>query len=458
MSGSPGDERSIYRGQYLAAERRLTSMEYDARNAGAGLRARLRALLSPRAAKPPEPEPPLDRRSLAAWIAAARRDGSLLRLEGDAIGLICFDREGGWRWPWKDQNLQAIASSAWPGESFRSTGTDPMLVFDAVSWPVGLRPRTLMLELRHDGARPASAQLFWAAAGEPFSEASSVRVPLLADGEMHTYSVNLSRVPWPAQPPGRMRLDPIEHKGELSIGFAGFLMDLPRSAPGNLRQRLADRFLAGRGLEIGALLNPLPVPAAAKVRYVDRLTLAQAREHYPELAGVPLVDPSVIADADDLRGVVDSASEDFVICNHVFEHMRNPLAALQEWLRVLRKGGHLYLAIPDHVNPLDDRRATTTFEHLLHHFQEPARNDAEDAFHFTDWTQSVHRAMDASAQREMAQKLQATGYSIHYHVFDQALFARVLAYASQHFAARVVELVRQETSDGDEHIAVLRRG
>src|SRR3954452_22684913 len=51
------------------------------------------------------------------------------------------------------------------------------------------------------------------------------------------------------------------------------------------RSTFAERFLAGDGLEIGALHLPLATPSRARVRYVDRMPFEKLRGEYPELAG-----------------------------------------------------------------------------------------------------------------------------------------------------------------------------
>ncbi len=38
---------------------------------------------------------------------------------------------------------------------------------------------------------------------------------------------------------------------------------------------------------------------------------------------------------------------DFVFASHVLEHLRDPLAALRDWLTVLKPGGHLIVVVPD---------------------------------------------------------------------------------------------------------------
>ena len=64
----------------------------------------------------------------------------------------------------------------------------------------------------------------------------------------------------------------------------------------DLRKVMADTFLAGEGIEIGALHLPLRVPRAARVRYVDRMPVPELRQHYPELANENLVPVEIIDD------------------------------------------------------------------------------------------------------------------------------------------------------------------
>jgi ubiquinone/menaquinone biosynthesis C-methylase UbiE len=44
---------------------------------------------------------------------------------------------------------------------------------------------------------------------------------------------------------------------------------------------------------------------------------------------------------------VDDAQFDFVYSAHCLEHVIEPRAAIQQWLRVLKPGGHLVVTVPD---------------------------------------------------------------------------------------------------------------
>jgi predicted SAM-dependent methyltransferase len=51
------------------------------------------------------------------------------------------------------------------------------------------------------------------------------------------------------------------------------------------------------------------------------------------------------AEADDLP--FKEGEFDFVYATHCIEHLKDPLKAINEWLRVVKKGGHVIIICPD---------------------------------------------------------------------------------------------------------------
>lgn len=123
--------------------------------------------------------------------------------------------------------------------------------------------------------------------------------------------------------------------------------------------------LRGRGIEIGAFEHPAALPAGCSVEYVDAITPEQAQAFFPEIstANFKPVDHLIDLNTQGLSSFADGQL-DFVIINHVLEHLYNPISVLGEVFRVTRPGGHVVLAIPDKDYTFDKPRPLTPFEHL----------------------------------------------------------------------------------------------
>ncbi len=117
--------------------------------------------------------------------------------------------------------------------------------------------------------------------------------------------------------------------------------------------RFASRYFVGNGIDIGAGADPIHV----------------YREFFPGMQAVRAWDlPD--GDAQLLSGVSDG-SLDFVHSSHCLEHMRDPVAALQNWFRVLKPGGHMVCVVPD--------------EDLYEQGQFPSAYNADHKWTFTLW-------------------------------------------------------------------------
>jgi len=183
------------------------------------------------------------------------------------------------------------------------------------------------------------------------------------------------------------------------------------------REAVAGYYLKGQGLEIGALHNPLLVPASVKVRYVDRMTVADLRRQYPELNKERLTEPDILDDGEQLSTVQDS-SQDFLIANHFLEHCENPIRTVKNFLRVLKVEGILYMCIPDKRFTFDRDRPVTSFSHLERDYREGP--EWSRRAHFEEWVLLMEKVSPPEKARERADELMAMRYSIHYHVWTQS--------------------------------------
>jgi predicted SAM-dependent methyltransferase len=217
------------------------------------------------------------------------------------------------------------------------------------------------------------------------------------------------------------------------------------------RDAIAERFLRGDGLEIGALHNPLPLSAGARVRYVDRLPVSELERHYPELRRKTLVPVDVIDDGERLESIPD-ASVDFVIANHFLEHCQDPIGALGTMFRVVRPGGIVYLAVPDKRFTFDSDRAVTPADHLLDDHRHGPEGSRQQ--HFEEWARLVDKVAEDEVDVHVA-KLLEDDYSIHFHVWTQADAFELLGVARRELGlAFDVEIAIR---NGHENVFVLRK-
>lgn len=216
------------------------------------------------------------------------------------------------------------------------------------------------------------------------------------------------------------------------------------------RPLVAQAYLSGQGLELGALHRPLRVPPQAKVTFVDRLTRGGLFEHYPDLAGKELVPVDLVDDAERLGRVAD-ASQDFVIANHLLEHCQDPIGALKNFLRVLRPGGVLYLTVPDHRYTFDRDRPVTALDHLwADHRDGPQRSLRE---HYEEWVRLVEKVSDPVAAQRRTEELLRQAFSIHFHVWTQSELLDLLLALKKQVTFEIEVFLKRKY----EVIAVLRK-
>jgi ubiquinone/menaquinone biosynthesis C-methylase UbiE len=71
-----------------------------------------------------------------------------------------------------------------------------------------------------------------------------------------------------------------------------------------------------------------------------------------------------IADASKLQ-MIPSSKYNFLLASRCLEHVVNPLCAFQEWLRIPKKKGVIFLALPDKGGTFDPGPPATALSHLV---------------------------------------------------------------------------------------------
>ncbi|MEG5159461.1 methyltransferase domain-containing protein [Microcoleus sp. AT3-A2] len=218
-----------------------------------------------------------------------------------------------------------------------------------------------------------------------------------------------------------------------------------------VRKDIAFQYLKGEGIEVGALHAPLQVPDSVKVHYVDRMSVSDLRKQYPELATVNLVEADIVDNGETLSSIADN-SWDFAIANHMIEHCQNPIGALENFLRVIKPGGLVYMGVPDKRYTFDIDRPLTSLDHLIRDYKEGP-----------EWSKLGHyeeyvRLVDKTPEEQVAARMQLLldiDYSIHFHVWTSETFPEMLAYCQQNLSSSFEIELFQENSG--EMIMILRK-
>lgn len=186
------------------------------------------------------------------------------------------------------------------------------------------------------------------------------------------------------------------------------------------REDLARRHLSGEGIEIGALTSPLRVPPDVRVRQVDHKSRdALIRDEGPALARAG-VDPRAIpeihsVDSAETLGEFSDNEVDFVIANHVLEHLEDPVRALKNMLRVVRPGGVLFLTLPDARRTFDASRSRTTVEHLYRdHLHGP---EVSRRAHYEEWARLIEGVPPERTAQRIAE-YERDDARHHFHVWE----------------------------------------
>ena len=182
------------------------------------------------------------------------------------------------------------------------------------------------------------------------------------------------------------------------------------------RETIANMYIKGEGIEIGALHAPVKVSESAKVRYVDRKTTPELKAMFPEVVEFGLLDVDIIDDGERLETIPDS-TQDFVIMNHVIEHCQNTIGTIENMFRVLKKGGVLYMAIPDKRFTFDMERPITPVDHVIKDYDKgPA---CSLRHHYAEWSKFIEKVQDPAIIEKRVEILIEMDFNIHFHCWTQ---------------------------------------
>lgn len=181
------------------------------------------------------------------------------------------------------------------------------------------------------------------------------------------------------------------------------------------------KYLSGKGLEIGALYKPLEIGDKTLMHYQDRIAIGDFKIDYQENDDIDfdkIITPDFISDAEVVP--VEDNYFDFVCNAHLFEHLKNPIKCLKEWLRVTKVGGYIYLIVPDMRYIFDAERILTTEEHLILDYENDVKEVEE--MHYIDYgvIAKKYKSYEDSIQAYKEQR------NIHVHTFTDVSLGEFL--------------------------------
>lgn len=172
----------------------------------------------------------------------------------------------------------------------------------------------------------------------------------------------------------------------LAVVFRNVLADLRLRVRRHLglrklpESRLAHRYCKGAGLEIGGSahnpfgLNTRNVDFTKEFTAFKKLEVETCGEFLP-----------VEVEAPGDRIPLPDESQDFVVSSHVLEHFPDPIAALLEWYRLVRKGGVIFTIVPHKERTFDRECPRTTLRELIDRHAGKVQPDANTHEHYSVW-------------------------------------------------------------------------
>jgi hypothetical protein len=190
------------------------------------------------------------------------------------------------------------------------------------------------------------------------------------------------------------------------------------------RRTVADFFVRGVGIEVGAGDRPFPIPSHARCGYGDIRDIEELKAYFKS-SKISIGD---LIDAQTFAGIPDG-SLDFIISAHVIEHLENPIGSILTGMKKLKCGGTYLLAVPDARYTFDRQRPLTTVDHIMADFEDGGKGTRLESYRdFVRYTAVAEWGEDVAVESidSEAKKLSDANLDIHFHVWTGETFLRML--------------------------------
>ena len=196
---------------------------------------------------------------------------------------------------------------------------------------------------------------------------------------------------------------------------------------------LIDRYCKGLGVEIGPGESPY---SKLQTVYVDKFCKSK---------GIDIVS----ADADNLPFNDDHF--DFAISSHCLEHCPDTLKVLEEWMRVVRDNGVIFLVLPHGERTFDKGRELTALGHHIEDWRKKVNETDE-----THWEEFAKFSVPNYPHEWITEATKGDGSlkfdwivengHLHYHVWTQNEIVDILKYLGCFITVCIEELIERTDS------------
>ncbi len=204
---------------------------------------------------------------------------------------------------------------------------------------------------------------------------------------------------------------------------------------------------------------PASVPEHCTMEYCDALSKEQSAKLFPEIESALLVDVDYIVNLDaEVLTTHVKPLYDFVIMNHVIEHVANPLSVLEQLLAVTRPDGSVLVSAPDKRFSFDKHRELTTIHHLFDEYQQAVT--FVDDEHYLDFIRHTAPELFSSSNTEMLAVSLAAARERreHAHVWNSESFLEFLMEAIRVLNWNAtIEFISKAEENGFECFVVLKK-
>ena len=198
----------------------------------------------------------------------------------------------------------------------------------------------------------------------------------------------------------------------------------------DIRYRMAEPFLSGRGIEIGAGVNPQRLPKGVTCEYFDKRNDGELLKYFGEnskIKAYPLTHFS--------HHFPDLA--DFLIAHNVLEHCSNPISTLIEWHNFVKHGATVVISVPYHECCPDKGRNVSPFDHILLDYLLERNDDSFESrehiySNIMGWIDDggFKDKSKFEVARSAHQCAQAKENDLHWHVFSEDMLILTLRFSA----------------------------